>query len=73
MLRAETPMGRLTTVGFDWLYRRRIEPLNEAVDRLLAVSSADVDALLRARPFDRLTLVALGPLADAQVSMSNEQ
>lgn len=73
VLRAETPMGRLTTVGFDWLYRRRIEPLNEAVDRLLAVSSADVDALLQEQPFDRLTLVALGPLADAQASMRHEQ
>jgi predicted Zn-dependent peptidase len=65
VLRAETPMGRLTSVGFDWLYRRRIEPLNETVDRLLAVTGDDIDALLRDKPFDALTLTGLGPLAEA--------
>jgi predicted Zn-dependent peptidase len=65
VLRAETPMGRLTSVGFDWIYRQRIEPLSETVDRLLAVTTDDVDALLRNKPFDTLTLVGLGPLAEA--------
>jgi len=65
VLRAETPMGRLTAVGFDWVYRKRIAPLSETVDKLLAVSSADVDALLRDKPFDALTLVGLGPLTQA--------
>ncbi len=61
VLSAETPMGRLTNVGFDWVYRRRIEPLDEIVDRYLAVTAASVSALLATRPFDNLTLVALGP------------
>jgi predicted Zn-dependent peptidase len=65
VLRAETPMGRLTTVGFDWLYRKQITPLNDAVDNLLAVTSDAVDALLQERSFDKLTLVGLGPLAEA--------
>ncbi|WP_025745772.1 M16 family metallopeptidase [Kallotenue papyrolyticum] len=65
VLRAETPMGRLTSVGFDWLYRRRIEPLNESVDRLLGVARPDVAALLADRPFATLTLVALGRLEAA--------
>jgi predicted Zn-dependent peptidase len=65
VLRAETPMGRLTSVGFDWVYRQRIEPLNELVDRLLAVSSDEIHALLNDKPFDTLTVTALGPLAEA--------
>jgi predicted Zn-dependent peptidase len=65
VLRAETPMGRLTSVGYDWVYRKYIRPLDEAVDRLLAVSSDEINALLRERPFDKLTLVGLGPLAEA--------
>ncbi|MDP9310163.1 MAG: insulinase family protein [Chloroflexota bacterium] len=65
VLRAETPMGRLVTVGFDYVYRRRIEPLAETVDKLLAVATDDVDALLRPKPFDKLTLVGYGPLAEA--------
>ncbi|HEX6291941.1 MAG TPA: pitrilysin family protein [Herpetosiphonaceae bacterium] len=65
VLHSETPMGRLTSVGFDWIYRGRIEPVSEQVDRLLAVTGDDVDALLRGKPFDNLTLVGLGPLAEA--------
>lgn len=66
VLRAETPMGRLTTVGFDWVYRKRVTPLTDAVDQLLAVQNDDVQALLAAHPFDTLTLVGLGPLAEAK-------
>lgn len=66
VLRAETPMGRLTTVGFDWVYRKQVTPLTNAVDQLLAVRNEDVQALLEARPFDKLTLVGLGPLAEAK-------
>lgn len=65
VLRAETPMGRLTSVGFDWVYRQEITPVNETVDKLLAVTNEDVQALVEARPFDTLTLVGLGPLAEA--------
>lgn len=65
VLRAETPMGRLTSVGFDWVYRRQIEPLNDLVDRLLAVSSDETTTLLGDKPFDTLTVVSLGPLAEA--------
>jgi len=58
---AETPMGRLTSVGFDWLYHGKITPLDERVDRYGAVSRESIAALVDARPFDRLTVVALGP------------
>jgi predicted Zn-dependent peptidase len=58
---AETPMGRLTAVGFDWVYRGKIERLDELVERYGSVSGESVAALLGTRPFDALTLVALGP------------
>jgi predicted Zn-dependent peptidase len=65
VLRAETPMGRLTTVGFDWIYRKQVEPLDTTVDRLLAVSGEQIEELLRGRPFDNMTLVGLGPFTEA--------
>lgn len=65
VLRAETPMGRLTSVGFDWVYRKHITPLNEVVDHYNAVTPDAVHAVLARRPFDTLTTVALGPLAEA--------
>ena len=65
VIQGETPMGRLTNVGFDWVYRRKIEPLDQVVDRYLDVSSDSVATLLAGRPFDQLTLVALGPEPEA--------
>jgi predicted Zn-dependent peptidase len=64
VVQGETPMGRLTNVGFDWVYRRAIDPLDQVVDHYLAVSSDHVAALAGSRPFDLLTLVALGPEPD---------
>lgn len=58
----ETPRGRLFHVGFDWQYRERWAPLDETIDRYLAVSEEDVRHLLEQRPFDALTVVALGPI-----------
>ena len=61
-LRAETPLGRLMTVGGDWLYRREIEPLDDAIDRLLAITAAEVNALLGEIDLDRGAFVGLGPI-----------
>lgn len=62
VLRAETPMGRLTAVGYDWIYRQETKSADEALDALLAVTPDEVNALLAAQPFERATTVALGPL-----------
>ncbi|MBA3944033.1 MAG: insulinase family protein [Herpetosiphonaceae bacterium] len=65
MLGAETPMGRLTAVGFDWVYRKAVMPLNEVADHYLAVTPTEVAKLLQTQPFATLTVVVLGPLAEA--------
>ena len=66
VLRAETPMGRLISVGLDYVYRQQIEPVSATVDRLLEIKPADVQALLAGKPFDTLTVVGYGPLAAAE-------
>ena len=58
----ETPRGRLFRLGFDWQYREQYATVDEVIDRYLAVSNADVAAFMAARPFDVLSVVALGPL-----------
>jgi predicted Zn-dependent peptidase len=58
----ETPRGRLNRLGFDWQYRQQYATVDEVIDRYLAVSSADVAAFMSTRPFDVLSVVALGPL-----------
>lgn len=64
VLQAETPFGRLLHVGFDWQYRRKLRPISEVVDCVLAVTPADVEALFARRPFDQGALVGLGPITD---------
>ncbi|GAC1386065.1 MAG: pitrilysin family protein [Herpetosiphon sp.] len=65
VLGAETPMGRLTAVGFDWVYRKRIMPIDEVVAAYRAVTAEATANVLARRPFDTLTVVTLGPLAEA--------
>jgi len=63
VLHDETPRGRLFHVGFDWQYRQEHRPLDEVIDRFLAVTPQDVQNFLARRPFDAMTVVALGPVA----------
>ena len=58
----ETPRGRLFHLGFDWQYRGSYVPVDEVIDRYLAVSADDVRNFLARRPFEKLTVVALGPI-----------
>lgn len=62
VLGAETPMGRLRAVGFDWLYRKEQKTLPELLQMLDDVSTDDVNNALALHPFERATTVALGPM-----------
>ncbi len=62
VLGAETPMGRLRPVGFDWMVRREQKSPQDALDKLLAVTTQQVNEILRDNPFDLATVVATGPL-----------
>ncbi len=64
VLHDETPRGRLFHVGFDWQYRSEHRPLDEVIDRYLAVTQADVRAFLERRPWENLTVVGLGPIRE---------
>jgi predicted Zn-dependent peptidase len=66
VIRGETPFGRLLQVGFDWQYRRALEPIDRTIDDLLAVPLSQVNAFLATRPFESATLVSLGPVSALQ-------
>lgn len=61
-LGAETPMGRLRAIGFDWLYRREQVGPDETLERLLCVTAEQVNTVLATRPFAEPAIVALGPI-----------
>jgi predicted Zn-dependent peptidase len=62
VLGAETPMGRLRAVGFDWIYRREQKSADDSLKLLLDVSTAKVNEILAQRPFEKSAIVGLGPL-----------
>ncbi|WP_216321130.1 M16 family metallopeptidase [Deinococcus aestuarii] len=62
LLRAETPQGRLFTLGMEYLALGRPVGTAELVDRFARVTAADVRAVLEACPLTSPTVVALGPV-----------
>ena len=61
-LRGELPMGRLTAVGFDWVYRHSYVPLEDHVERILAVSRDEIHDLARECSLLATTTLGLGPV-----------
>ena len=61
-LKGEVPMGRLTAVGYDWVYRHEYVPLADQIETLFAVTAEQVVDLTRKYDLGKTMLVALGPL-----------
>ncbi len=61
-LKGELPMGRLTAVGFDWVYRGQYVPLAEHVEKILAVSKQEIHELASSYDMSAATVLGLGPI-----------
>jgi len=61
-LKGELPMGRLTAVGFDWVYRREYIPLAQQIQTLFAVPAEEVWKTARQYDLTATSTLALGPL-----------
>jgi len=61
-LKGEVPMGRLTAVGFDWVYRKEYMPLAEQIEKLFALTAGDVMDVATEYDLTKATVQALGPL-----------
>ncbi len=61
-LHGETPLGRLMSVGSDWLYRHEVNSLDEEIERTLAVTVEDANDALAALKTDAALLAGLGPI-----------
>jgi predicted Zn-dependent peptidase len=62
VISAETPMGRLRPVGMNWVYRHEQIGPQESLQRVLGVTTQQVNEVLAAQPFENATIVGLGPL-----------
>lgn len=60
-LRAETPFGRLMSLGVDYLYTQGYQTVQDMVDAVLQTSLDDGGRLLEQRPFSRAYAAVLLP------------
>ena len=61
-VKGEVPMGRLVSVGLEWVYRREYLPMSGQIDRLFAVTPAQVRDVLARYDLRAVSTAALGPL-----------
>jgi len=61
-VKGELPMGRLTAVGFDWVYRNEYIPMKEQIDDIFSVTAQQILDLARTIKLDKTTTLTLGPL-----------
>lgn len=68
VLRSERPMGRLASLGGNWLYRGEYRPVSADLEAYAAVTLDDIQQLLKQYPLGHHTTVGIGPVADLQLS-----
>ena len=61
-MKGELPMGRLTSVGFEWVYRGEHVPLADDIAAMFAVTTDDVRQVVADHDMTAATVLALGPL-----------
>ncbi len=66
VLRSERPMGRLSSLGFNWTYRREYLSVADELDLYSRVTPDDVRRVLGRYPLSRMTIVSVGPTTDVQ-------
>ena len=61
VLRGERPMGRLSSLGGNWVYRKEYKSVADDLKTVRGLSLADVDSLLKKYPIRMSTTVGVGP------------
>ncbi len=61
VLRSERPMGRLSSLGSNWVYRQEYRSVEDDLNTLQSLTLDDINALLKAYPLGHTTTVAIGP------------
>lgn len=61
VLSGEVPSGRMRSIGSQWIYNKEYRSLEKDMATLQAVNRASLLDLMRAYPFEPMTIVTLGP------------
>jgi len=65
VLRGERPMGRLGSLGGNWLFRREYRSIADDLAILRSITVNDIHELLEEYPLAQTTTVGVGPLSDS--------
>ncbi|MHC4881420.1 MAG: M16 family metallopeptidase [Planctomycetota bacterium] len=60
-IKCEQPMGRLVSLGFNWVYNQEYRSVKEDVDVIHAVTLDDVSNLIDQLNLGKFTMLSLGP------------
>jgi predicted Zn-dependent peptidase len=61
VLSGEVPLGRMRSIGSQWVYNKEYRSLEKDMATLMAVNTASLRRLMTEFPFDPMTIVTLGP------------
>src|SRR2546423_1393223 len=61
VLSGEVPLGRMRSIGGQWIYNKEYRSLETDMATLKAVTRQSLEQLMREFPFDPMTIVSLGP------------
>ena len=68
VLRSERPMGRLSSLGSNWVYRKEYQSVADDLAILRGLTLDDIRKCLDAYPLGASTTAAVGPLKELQLS-----
>ncbi|HYO10662.1 MAG TPA: pitrilysin family protein [Tepidisphaeraceae bacterium] len=61
VLQGEVPLGRMRSIGSQWIYNKEYRSLEQDMATLMRVDRESIQDLLRQFSFDPMTIVSLGP------------
>ncbi|HPD48759.1 MAG TPA: hypothetical protein PLY61_17870, partial [Anaerohalosphaeraceae bacterium] len=64
-IKSEQPMGRLVSLGFNWVYGREYRSVADDVAAVRKVTVDDVNALIGEFDLRKFTRYAIGPAGEA--------
>jgi len=66
VLRGERPMGRLSSLGGNWVYRQEYCSIEDDLKTIESITAGNIRELLDAYPIGQLTTAAVGPLTSLE-------
>lgn len=61
VLQGEVPLGRMRSIGGQWMYNKEYRSLEQDMNTLNSVTADSLRQLMRDFPFDPMSIVTLGP------------